>query len=423
MRFKLLVLSVFGMTLLPVMAAWSQATPAAPVISEISQDRAEVAAANNAGAAAYRAGKFEEAVRFWTPLAQEGIPAAEYNLGVLYEKGQGVPQDLAKAASFYRKAADQGVTTAQLALGRLNAGGRGMPKDYIESYKWLSLAILSTTDSEQRKAVTDLRDMLTKLMSPAQLTEARKLVAMWKPVPPSQYDPETISNNQTSPHVDAGVTRQLVAGIAAYNAGDYKGASTIWTSLANSGDREAQNNLGQLYSQGLGVHRDYTLAAEWFQKAADQGMPEAQRSLGSAYLSGRGVTKDYAMAVYWSRKAADQGFAEAQYQLGDLYKLGDGVTQSYFLPDFAAAVKWYQKAADSGYATAQVELGNLFSIGVGVPKDDVLAYKWYSLAIARSETPEEQKDATKRRDRLARRMTQNQITDAEAQAQAWKPVA
>ena len=42
-----------------------------------------------------------------------GIPKAQYNLGVSYDHGVGVPQDYAEAVKWYRKAAKQGHPTAQ----------------------------------------------------------------------------------------------------------------------------------------------------------------------------------------------------------------------------------------------------------------------------------------------------------------------
>src|SRR5262249_7132050 len=57
---------------------------------------------------AYQRGDFTTAFAELQPLAEQGVLEAQYNLGILYEKGEGVDKDLAKAASWYEKAADQG---------------------------------------------------------------------------------------------------------------------------------------------------------------------------------------------------------------------------------------------------------------------------------------------------------------------------
>ena len=60
------------------------------------------------GVAAYNAGDYATAVQEWTPLAEAGDEVAQYNLGVMYDNGLGVPQDPKEAVKWYRLAAEQG---------------------------------------------------------------------------------------------------------------------------------------------------------------------------------------------------------------------------------------------------------------------------------------------------------------------------
>ena len=62
---------------------------------------------------------YEQAVYWYAKSAAQGYSRAQYNLGICYEKGQGVEQDLNLAVSFYI-AAGQGNTNALAALNRLN---------------------------------------------------------------------------------------------------------------------------------------------------------------------------------------------------------------------------------------------------------------------------------------------------------------
>ena len=66
---------------------------------------------------AYNRGDFETALRLWQPLADQGNASAQYNLGLMYDKGEGVAENDAEAVKWYRKAADQGRATAQSNLG------------------------------------------------------------------------------------------------------------------------------------------------------------------------------------------------------------------------------------------------------------------------------------------------------------------
>ena len=158
---------------------------------------------------------YATALREWRPLADQGDSLAQYNLGLLYRKGRGVPQDDAQARQWYEKAAVQGQAKAQFSLGTLYFNGEGAPKDYrqalrwfrraadqgeavaqtkiaimyddgegvphdiVQAYKWYSLA---ATNGD--KPAAELRDRTAKQMTPAQIAEAQKLAREWKPKKP-----------------------------------------------------------------------------------------------------------------------------------------------------------------------------------------------------------------------------------------------
>ena len=62
--------------------------------------------------AAYKRGDYAEAATSFRALAEKGDADAQYNLGVMYGKGQGVPQDYAEAMRWYYKAAEKGFAEA-----------------------------------------------------------------------------------------------------------------------------------------------------------------------------------------------------------------------------------------------------------------------------------------------------------------------
>ncbi len=69
--------------------------------------------------AAYQRGDYATAILEFRPLAEQGNAIAQYNLGLMYGKGQGVPQDYAEAVQWYRKAAEQGVALCSLVVFQL----------------------------------------------------------------------------------------------------------------------------------------------------------------------------------------------------------------------------------------------------------------------------------------------------------------
>jgi TPR repeat protein len=75
----------------------------------------------DAGLLAANQGDFVTALKNWKPMAEQGHAGAQYNLGVMYKNGRGIPQDYMQAAAWYRKAAEQGIANAQYNLGGMYA--------------------------------------------------------------------------------------------------------------------------------------------------------------------------------------------------------------------------------------------------------------------------------------------------------------
>ena len=88
------------------------------------------------GLAAYDRGDYATALQEWRPLARSGDVAAQYNLGLMYRKGEGVPQDDREAVRWYRRAAEQGDAKAQNNLGVMYNNGEGVAQDYREAVRW-----------------------------------------------------------------------------------------------------------------------------------------------------------------------------------------------------------------------------------------------------------------------------------------------
>ncbi|HEX5094231.1 MAG TPA: tetratricopeptide repeat protein [Burkholderiales bacterium] len=89
-----------------------------------------------AGLAAARAGDYPAALREWRPLAEAGNRDAQFNLGLLYENGLGVPADGGEAVRWYRRAAEQDDRGAQAYLAEMYAKGLGVGRDDVEALRW-----------------------------------------------------------------------------------------------------------------------------------------------------------------------------------------------------------------------------------------------------------------------------------------------
>lgn len=88
------------------------------------------------------------------PLADQGNPEAQANLGLMYELGRGVDIDFVEAFKWYRSAAERGTIWAQTNLGLAYANGRGVEKNDQEATKWYRRAALKGNTLSQKLLVT-----------------------------------------------------------------------------------------------------------------------------------------------------------------------------------------------------------------------------------------------------------------------------
>jgi TPR repeat protein len=91
------------------------------------------------GVNAYDRADYSTAMRLWRPLADQGNPAAQSNVALMYAKGQGVP------------------------------------KDYVQAYMWSSL---SAARGHQEGVKN--RDSIAKGMTPQQIADAQKRASAWQ---------------------------------------------------------------------------------------------------------------------------------------------------------------------------------------------------------------------------------------------------
>lgn len=92
------------------------------------------------GISAYDRRDYSNAMRHWRPLADQGNPAAQSNVALMYAKGQGVP------------------------------------RDYVRAYMWSSLSASRGHRDGGRN-----RDSIAKGMTPPQISHAQKLAREWRP--------------------------------------------------------------------------------------------------------------------------------------------------------------------------------------------------------------------------------------------------
>lgn len=129
-----------------------------------------------AGLAAYQKGDYTTAVKEWRPEAEQGDAPTQFNLGLLYYDGKGVPQDFEQAAKWFARSAEQDYVTAQKNLGEMYAVGKGVKRDYVQAYKWLNICA-----SKGDAICAEHRDTVAKNLKASKLAAAQRLSSEWKP--------------------------------------------------------------------------------------------------------------------------------------------------------------------------------------------------------------------------------------------------
>jgi hypothetical protein len=134
------------------------------------------------GSRAYAAHNYVRAAQIFLPLAEQRDGRAQTYLGVMYLRGQGVPQNFAVAAYWLHLASAAGVPTAQYFFGLMNDKGQGVPQDFVLAQAWLNLAV-AHAEPRLRSRWVLIRDAVASKMSEWQLAEARRLAYEWRPEP------------------------------------------------------------------------------------------------------------------------------------------------------------------------------------------------------------------------------------------------
>ena len=88
------------------------------------------------GMPSYGSKNYSKTVKSIKKSADYGNAMAQYNLGLMYAKGENLVQDYQQALFWFRKAADQGVGIAEFSLALLYDKGLGVDQDYPQAVSW-----------------------------------------------------------------------------------------------------------------------------------------------------------------------------------------------------------------------------------------------------------------------------------------------
>lgn len=209
------------------------------------------------GAEAFRKNNYLKARQLWMPSALKGDSYAQFMLGWMADRGQGINgRDARSAAHWFQLSAKGGFPRAMSNLANLYQSGAGVPKDIP-----LALALY------------------TKAANLGEVFAQTRLAGF---------------------HYVGDFVKQ-----------DYKQSFRWYSKAAQQENRYSQSMIGHMYLAGEGVSKDPRLAATYLEKAAKRGDRYAQYDLGTIYEAGLGRPKDLRLAAHWYLLAAAKGDTRA----------------------------------------------------------------------------------------------------------------
>lgn len=207
----------------------------------------------------------EQAVYWFTKLAELDNSDAQFNLGLHYAKGHGIERDFVKAAYWMQRAADNGDEDAPALLEKYTKAAEAIKK----------------IDSGDAQAQADLAGVLMALAGSLE---------------------------------QAGTTED-----------DYTQAFELATKSAEQDNGDGIWALALCYEHGRGVAKNIDIAVELYERGADLGHAPSQHSLACYLFRGDYLEKNNKKAFELCMKSAQQGYGLAMADVGRCYQFGNGV--------------------------------------------------------------------------------------------------
>lgn len=264
----------------------------------------------------------QEAEALYRGACDGGEVSACSVLALMFETGQGVTRDLARAAELYGQACQLGDMEACTILGSMYHSGQGVARDMARA---VSLHEQACDGGE--------------------LTGCEAL----------------------------GLLHETGAGVLQ----DFTRAATLYREACDAGLASACSRLGMIFQNGSGLPANPDAALELFAQACDGGDLVGCVNLGVGFERGEGVAPDPAQALSLYERACDSGEMLGCVNLGSLHRTGTGVPQ-----DARLAVSLYRRACDGGQPLGCFNLGTSYEGGIGVPQDVVTAVASFQRACA-----------------------------------------
>jgi len=316
--------------------------------------------------------------------ANAGNPRAAAILASLYQRGEGVEKDPARAIELYKTAADLGDAEAQFNLGNIYLLGEGVPADEV----WALTYYRDAASQGHELALRNMNQLYEAAgIEPPQLSlQSEPNVAHSAPDEPSVESHPAVEEQPlaATTHVgaddssvvksaDDDVVEEQVSEAPAVTEAVVTEAVVVPAELPESVppaptvsaeivmSRDEREAIALAEKHGVAVQLEASQRAEL-------ALPSASPRSTALAQAVDALDADPSAAVQAIEALAEQDFAPAQFEMARLHLAGQGVEQ-----DVEGAVNWLQRASNNGHSQAQFDLANRYLTGAGVEPDDAQA--------------------------------------------------
>jgi TonB family protein len=342
---------------------------------------------------AYKKGDLATAFKQFKEMAELGQPQAQYDMAVMYARGEGIDQNNIYAHAWASLAAQNGEVKGQELAEKLQPNltptSLGISTDIQSKYSQSALDarlmphILKGKEYEDRDPVRPSKPFIPEypieaarngiqgeayvefIVAPDGHPRLPRILyalpsgffeeVVRESVLRSVYLPARINGEPISTSVSM-MYNFTVPGVTIHNYDGLERKVHDTELKAEGGDPQAQMLYGMMLAGLPQLKRSYNQALPWFLKAAQAGSPYAQYQIGTGLLQGRGCQCDSSKGEIWLQKAAQADQPDAQVSLAEYLLKGEPTRESV-----AGAVVWLERASKQGNGSAKLLLSAILA--------------------------------------------------------------
>ena len=294
-------------------------------------------------------------------MADKGYSQAQLSIGLFYENGVIVKENLDKAFKYYKMAAEQDNDEAMVCYASVLLRKDKEQNQINEAIEWYRKAA-------ERKNLRG-QFLLAIILLASKDEERQQEGILW------------LQQSAHEGYPDAMYVLATEYVFGRFVPQDNKKAFDLMEKAAlEKGSIKAVDVLGDFYFRGIGVERDVKRAIICYSIGAENHIPNSMYWYGRFLCDGVFIEQDVAKGYPLVKEAAEMGNTDAMVYIGLDYYRGEFVKKND-----KEAFYWVEKAVKEGETSALVILGEFYMQGIGVVADKAKAVELYKKSAAQKD--------------------------------------